>query len=178
MLALRLKGTHPINRMRDEMECLFDQAFAGFPSLAPLARLAPASPAVNVWEDADNFYVEADLPGLKIDDVELTFTGDLTDGFRRLPDERKGPPDPDAVQVSGGRGAEMRMELPGQRGTMDLKLQRHHPDSERGVGVTFPDHRHAGLQTFFRRIGQFRRDFVSRGRRGHELIRGEAVFVI
>ncbi len=76
MLALRLRSTHPINRMRDEMECLFDQAFSGFPSLTRGARCAPALPPINVWEDADSFHIEVDLPGLALDDVELTVTGD------------------------------------------------------------------------------------------------------
>ena len=32
-------------------------------------------PALNVWEDPDAFYVEAELPGFKIEDVELTVVG-------------------------------------------------------------------------------------------------------
>lgn len=76
MLALRFKGTHPINRMRDDMESLFDQAFSGFPSLTAGARCAVGLPLINIWEDADSFHVEAELPGLTLDDVELTVTGD------------------------------------------------------------------------------------------------------
>ena len=32
-------------------------------------------PAVNVWEDADQVYVEAELPGLSLDDLEIYVTG-------------------------------------------------------------------------------------------------------
>ena len=39
----------------------------------PLA-LAPSFPLVNVWEDADAFHVEAELPGLKQEDLQVTVT--------------------------------------------------------------------------------------------------------
>jgi HSP20 family protein len=34
-----------------------------------------AYPAVNVWEDAEHVYVEAELPGLDLKDLELHVTG-------------------------------------------------------------------------------------------------------
>jgi HSP20 family protein len=36
---------------------------------------APAYPALNVWEDADHVYAEAELPGLKLQDLEIYVTG-------------------------------------------------------------------------------------------------------
>ncbi len=76
MLALRVNGSHSINRLRSEMDRLFDSAFEGFPRLTRDAWFAPTSPAVNVWEDTDNVYAEAELPGLKLDDIELLVMGD------------------------------------------------------------------------------------------------------
>jgi len=35
------------------------------------ALFAPAYPALNVWEDEQNVYVEAELPGLDMDSVEI-----------------------------------------------------------------------------------------------------------
>jgi len=32
-------------------------------------------PALNVWEDVDNLYVEAELPGLELDDLEIYVNG-------------------------------------------------------------------------------------------------------
>jgi HSP20 family protein len=32
---------------------------------------AARSPALNLWEDEGNFYLEAELPGLKVDDLDL-----------------------------------------------------------------------------------------------------------
>ena len=79
MLALRVNGSRPINRLRGEMDRLFDSALTGFPRFtrdAWFAPTAPTFPAVNVWEDRDNLYVEAELPGLQLDDIELLVMGD------------------------------------------------------------------------------------------------------
>ncbi len=38
--------------------------------------LAPAYPPVNMWEDNDFVYVEAELPGLKLPDLEITVAAD------------------------------------------------------------------------------------------------------
>ena len=76
MLALRVNGSHPINRLRDEMDHLFENVFEGFPRLTRDAWFAPTFPPVNVWEDTENVYVEAELPGLKVDDIELLIMGD------------------------------------------------------------------------------------------------------
>jgi HSP20 family protein len=35
-----------------------------------------AYPGVNVWEDGDNAYVEAELPGMTMNDIEVTVMGD------------------------------------------------------------------------------------------------------
>jgi HSP20 family protein len=46
-------------------------------------------PAINLWEDNDNFIVQAEIPGLKMEDLEITAQGrDLT-----LRGERKDPGD-------------------------------------------------------------------------------------
>ncbi len=37
--------------------------------------LAVAYPAVNVWEDDDHVYAEAELPGLQLSDLEIYVTG-------------------------------------------------------------------------------------------------------
>ena len=49
---------------------------------------APSWPLTNVCEDADHVYVEAELPGLKLDDIEVTVHGkDLVlAGERKLPE--------------------------------------------------------------------------------------------
>ncbi len=36
--------------------------------------MAPAFPALNLWEDANHVYAEAELPGLKLEDLEIYAT--------------------------------------------------------------------------------------------------------
>jgi len=49
-------------------------------------------PPVNVWEDADNLYAEAELPGLQLDKVEIFVKGgnELTIQGERQPRDEKG----------------------------------------------------------------------------------------
>lgn len=72
-----------LNQMRQEMDRLFE-AFTedGPPS---------GFPALNAWEDEGNFFVETELPGFRIQDVEVHVRGqELTlSGERRL-EEKKG----------------------------------------------------------------------------------------
>lgn len=53
-----------MNRLRNELDRVFgtDTAAWGRPA---------AYPPVNVWEDEQSLYVEAELPGMKIDDLEI-----------------------------------------------------------------------------------------------------------
>jgi HSP20 family protein len=37
--------------------------------------LAPSYPPINLWEDGDNLHVETELPGMQLDRIELTVTG-------------------------------------------------------------------------------------------------------
>jgi HSP20 family protein len=61
-------GTHnavaQMNRLRDELDRVF-----GIDSAA-WGRLG-AYPPVNVWEDDHSFYLEAELPGMSIEDLEI-----------------------------------------------------------------------------------------------------------
>ncbi len=53
------------NRIFEHMDRLFGPAGAGTP--AP----APAFPPLSVWEDDNSLYVEAELPGLRADEIEV-----------------------------------------------------------------------------------------------------------
>lgn len=56
-----------MNRLRDEMDRLFARRGAGSWSLFPTVTY----PAMNVWEDEQRLYVEAELPGLDLGDLEI-----------------------------------------------------------------------------------------------------------
>ena len=52
-----------------------------------LGRMLPAAeyPALNVWEDEDKYYAEAELPGFRNEDIEISVMG----GTLTLKGERK-----------------------------------------------------------------------------------------
>lgn len=57
------------NRILDEMDRFFGPISAG---LRSSATSPSAFPALNLWEDDDNLYVEAEVPGLAQDKIEVT----------------------------------------------------------------------------------------------------------
>lgn len=65
---VRRKMNEP-RTLRDEMDRLFDDFFGMTPARAE--RGAIWSPAVNVREDENNFYIEAELPGMTKEDIDL-----------------------------------------------------------------------------------------------------------
>lgn len=72
-----------LSTLRNEIDRLFD---------VPLSELARASlflngatPAVDVYEDKENFVVKAELPGMKKDDIDVS----LHDGTLSISGERK-----------------------------------------------------------------------------------------
>ncbi len=76
-------GFGRLNDLRDEIDRLFE---------APLSELARTSqllsgwtPALDVYEDKDNVYVRAELPGMKKEDIDLS----LHDGTLSISGERK-----------------------------------------------------------------------------------------
>lgn len=74
MLTRWGNGSHSIERLRGEMDRLFQGLSEG---LAPWTGLIGGGvlPALNVWEDERSLYVEAELPGLKMEDLELLVSG-------------------------------------------------------------------------------------------------------
>jgi len=57
------------NRMFDQMDRLFGPLGFDGPDLSPQA---PAYPPLSVWEDEDTLYVEAEVPGMKLDDIGVS----------------------------------------------------------------------------------------------------------
>lgn len=62
--AAAMRAAAPLDAM---IESLFRTG--GLPSIA-----ARAFPAVNAWQDDNAFYVEAELPGFTIDDLDISLT--------------------------------------------------------------------------------------------------------
>jgi HSP20 family protein len=69
--------------LRDEIDRLFDSPLNGFGSV--LQSLGDWSPALDIHEDKENFVVKAELPGIKKEDVNVSFQ----DGCLTISGERK-----------------------------------------------------------------------------------------
>jgi len=74
MFVQRMSRTPlPFDELRREMNRLFESASNRFePSWFSAGRTFPA---LNVWEDGDNFFAEAEVPGLTMDDLDLQVMG-------------------------------------------------------------------------------------------------------
>ena len=76
----------PLNRLeslREEMNRLLDGSLAGFTGNVGL--FGGWSPTVDVFQDKDNVCVKAELPGMKKEEIEITFQ----DGTLTIAGERK-----------------------------------------------------------------------------------------
>lgn len=51
----------------------------------------PLYPALNVWEDESSFHAEAELPGFRLEDVEVTVRGnEISLSGERKPEDKEG----------------------------------------------------------------------------------------
>ena len=70
MLALRFAPLRDIQRELNGIRGHFDQVLGDLRSVS--RPYAPASfPALNAWEDSENYLVEAELPGIALEDLEI-----------------------------------------------------------------------------------------------------------
>ena len=77
------QGVGPLTDFRDEIDRLFESPLAELTRTSQL--LSGWTPAVDLFEDKDNFILRAELPGMKKDDIELS----LHDGSLSISGERK-----------------------------------------------------------------------------------------
>lgn len=90
-------SSHPMGRLlRNNVDRAFDDAFGELfnDRYSPWGRIAARErrfPAVNVWEGSESLYVEAEVPGLKLEDLDIFVHGDeLTIRGEREHDEQEG----------------------------------------------------------------------------------------
>jgi HSP20 family protein len=82
MVLRRLNTGSPVAQLRNEMDWLV-QDFFGRGS-RPVAPTAAGFQALNFWEDGDSLFAEAELPGVKSEDLDISvMAGDLTIQGRR-----------------------------------------------------------------------------------------------
>ena len=69
-----------MDRLQREMNRLFAQSPSRLTS-------APSYPAINVWTKEDGQYVSAEMPGIRVEDIDISVNGDvLTISGERNPD--------------------------------------------------------------------------------------------
>jgi len=101
MLA-RVTTGHPLTMLHEEMDHLFDTFFGDHPqrwgTRSPWTE--QRFPTLNLWESDEGLFVEAELPGARMGDLEITVLGnELT-----LQGERKDPTPEGAVRHRAERG--------------------------------------------------------------------------
>jgi HSP20 family protein len=77
-----------MNRLQGEMNRLFGR----YGVSNGLEGTAAGYPALDLWEDEDHLYVEAELPGMELGDLEIFFNGDdqlSIKGERKRPEIEK-----------------------------------------------------------------------------------------
>ena len=96
VLKRKSEGWSPfrdIMEFRDEMDRLFDSFFSPWPLRKGKAgKEIVWSPQVDVYEDENDVIVEAELPGLKGDEVDINITGNVVTlrGEKKEEKEEKG----------------------------------------------------------------------------------------
>lgn len=85
-----------MNTLRNEVDRVFDDVFNDYLGTRerPVKRgrtWGGSFPAVNVWEDQENLYAEAEVPGLRMEDLEIYAQGnELTIKGERRHEEQEG----------------------------------------------------------------------------------------
>lgn len=71
MASMRWEPLAEVNRLRNEM----DRVFGRYGDRRPAPLAARTYPPMNLWEDDDNLFLEAELPGVGAEDLEVYVTG-------------------------------------------------------------------------------------------------------
>src|SRR3954466_4655695 len=72
-----------LSDLRDEIDRLFEGPFAGLARTSGL--LSGWTPALDMYEDKDNVFVKAEIPGMKKEDIDIS----LHNGTLSISGERK-----------------------------------------------------------------------------------------
>jgi len=79
MVLRRANATGPVYQLRNEVDRLVNDFFRpmGGDLSGGWAGAARAFPPLNAWEDGDTTYIEAELPGVKSEDLDISVEGSL-----------------------------------------------------------------------------------------------------
>ena len=70
-------GANPVGMLRNEVDRLFADFFGPTAGAAASAQgtTGRTFPALNVWEQDNELFIEAEVPGLKADDLDIAVVG-------------------------------------------------------------------------------------------------------
>jgi HSP20 family protein len=141
MLMNRLSPRHLFEDVQNAFDVFDELTSASRPQLSPASF-----PALNAWSDEDHFYLEAEIPGMALEDLEI-FVSDgqvLTIKGRRSESQIE---DANWLQRERGSGAfERRIQLPGpidqdgvdatlKQGVLTMKLPKAHEIRPKRISV-------------------------------------------
>ncbi len=92
MVTGLFNANFPMGRLRTDVDRLLGCVLDGIPNSGATPTTARIHPSIKVSEDGESFHAELDIPGIKLEDVEVTVVGDeLTiAGERKASDEARG----------------------------------------------------------------------------------------
>lgn len=75
MVFVRSSGAVPFHQLRRGMDQMLEDLFAAGAPLGRALNAGRAFPVLNVWEQGDSLFAEAELPGVAAEDVEVSVVG-------------------------------------------------------------------------------------------------------
>jgi HSP20 family protein len=90
MVRYQTNRLNRVGQLRDEVDRLFGDLF-GSTVVGRSVVPSRAFPALNVWERGDELFVEAEVPGLKGEDIDISVVGNelVLKGKRGAPDHEE-----------------------------------------------------------------------------------------
>jgi HSP20 family protein len=87
MITRMLNDFAPLLRLQTDMNRMFEDFFQDMPTRRPYGQ---AYPHMNLWEDGDAAYIETDLPGLRLEDLDVSVRGNEVTiaGARNIADQK------------------------------------------------------------------------------------------
>jgi HSP20 family protein len=71
----RIPTINSLTRVHREMNDLFNAVFSSHPVASATFGMGATAPPINVWEDEKAWRVEAELPGYRLEDIEVSVLG-------------------------------------------------------------------------------------------------------
>lgn len=86
MVTRRVNVWPNLGQWGDALDRQFNELWGKLAHVAPVVAGGVAYPSINLWEQGDNLYVEAEIPGVKAEELEISVVGnELTLKGRRAP---------------------------------------------------------------------------------------------